>query len=48
MADLRIGQKDEISLGRPAWFHLTRKRDLRLALLPDCGACPERATVAGK
>ncbi len=45
MAEDRIVQKDEIGVVRPAWNHVTRKREARIALLPDCGAWRPRATV---
>jgi hypothetical protein len=41
MADLRIVQKDEISIVCSMWCGLTHKRDVEVALLPDCGALSE-------
>jgi hypothetical protein len=38
MADLRIVQKDEIAVVRSMRSRIARKRDVCLALLPDCGA----------
>jgi len=48
MAEAAIVQKDEIDFIRPASTALIRKRDLSIALLPDCAAPCPRATVAGK
>jgi hypothetical protein len=41
MADLRIVQKDEIAILRLMWRGITHKRDVKVALLPDCGAFSE-------
>jgi hypothetical protein len=36
MADFRIGQKNEIAIVREARRALALKRDIAVALLPDC------------
>jgi hypothetical protein len=41
MADLRIVQKDEIVVVPLMWRGITHKRDVSVALLPDCGALSE-------
>jgi hypothetical protein len=41
MADPGIVQKDEIAVVRLMRRRITRKRDLPVALLPDCGAPAE-------
>jgi hypothetical protein len=48
MADSEIGQKDEFIAGLSTRRNLARKRDSRIALLPDCGGAVPRAKVAGK
>jgi hypothetical protein len=48
MADARIVQKDEIPVVCSVRPDLTRKRDLHIALLPDCAALRSRARVAQK
>jgi hypothetical protein len=48
MADQRIVQKDEIPLLRSALLDLARKRELAIALLPDCASPPVGAKVASK
>jgi hypothetical protein len=40
-ADPRIVQKDEIAIIRSMWRGITHKRDVEVALLPDCGALSE-------
>lgn len=36
MTDRGIVQKDEISLHRPQWGRVLRKRDFEITLLSDC------------